>query len=368
VLRSLLGSLLVSVSLLALGCPKQEQPAPPAASAPVAAPTPAEAGVADVAALRTLAGQVLGTLPTEAASESNPLTPEKIDLGRMLYLDKRFSKNHDLACASCHMLDKFGADGEPTSPGHKGQRGDRNSPSSFNAALHFAQFWDGRAADVEEQAKGPVLNPVEMAMPSEEDVVAVLKSIPGYAPLFAAAFPGDADPIHYDNMARAIGAFERRLLTPGPLDAFLAGDDAALSPAAQRGLAAFLEVGCTTCHFGASVGGQMYQKLGLVEAYPTQDVGRAKVTGNEADNFFFKVPSLRNVAETGPYFHDGSVATLDEAVTLMAKHQLGKTLDDATKRDLLAFLGALTGSVDAAYVAAPVLPESGPTTPAPDPS
>ena len=328
----------------------------------------AEAGVADLAALRSLAQGALGALPAEATSEANPVTEEKIALGRMLYVDKRLSKNQDVSCASCHALDKFGVDGEPTSPGHKGQRGDRNSPTSFNAALHFAQFWDGRAADVEAQAKGPVLNPVEMAMPSEDAVIAVLKSIPGCAPLFAAAFPNEADPITVDNMARAIGAFERRLITPGRFDAFLAGDDAALSAAEQRGLKAFLDTGCTTCHFGATLGGQTYQKLGLIEAYPTADVGRAKVTGSEADNFFFKVPSLRNVAETGPYFHDGSVASLDQAVTIMAKHQLGRVLADADKADLIAFLAALTGTVDAAYVAVPALPESGPSTPAADPS
>ncbi len=353
-------------ALIALACAKEDAPS---AAPEAAAPPPAnEVGVADLAGLRTLAQGALGALPTEATSEANPVTEEKIALGRMLYVEKRFSKNQDLACASCHALEKFGVDGEPTSPGHKGQRGDRNSPSTFNAALHFAQFWDGRAADVEAQAKGPVLNPVEMAMPAETDVVGVLKSIPGYAPLFAAAFPGEADPITYDNMARAIGAFERRLITPGRFDAFLAGDDAALSAAEQRGLAVFLDTGCTSCHFGATLGGQMYQKLGLVEAYPTEDVGRAKVTGAEADNFFFKVPSLRNVAETGPYFHDGSVATLREAVTLMARHQLGKTLAEADAADLLAFLGALTGSIDPAYVAVPPLPESGPDTPAPDPS
>jgi cytochrome c peroxidase len=351
----------LAIASLAVGCPKSETPPAPEAPAP-----PAEQGVADLAGLRALAQGALGVLPKEAASESNPVTEEKIALGRMLYLDKRLSKGQDVSCASCHSLEKFGADGEKTSPGHHGQRGARNSPSSFNAALAFAQFWDGRAADVEAQAKGPMMNPVEMAMPSEQVVVATLKSIPGYAPLFAAAFPGDKDPITLDNAARAIGAFERRLITPGRLDAFLAGDDAALAPAEQRGLKVFLETGCTTCHFGATVGGQTYQKLGLIEPYPTQDEGRAKITGNVADKFFFKVPSLRNVAQTAPYFHDGSLATLDEVVTVMAKHQLGKTLPDGDKADLIAFLGALTGTIDPAYVAAPALPESGPKTPAPD--
>ena len=175
----------------------------------------------DVVALRERARSVFGELPEEAASESNPVTEEKITLGRMLYFDTRLSKNHDVSCNSCHGLANFGVDGQATSPGHKGQRGDRNSPTVYNAALHISQFWDGRAADVEAQAKGPVLNPIEMAMPSEDAVVALLKSIPGYAPLFVAAFPGEEGSITYNNMARAIGAFERRLITADRLDAFV---------------------------------------------------------------------------------------------------------------------------------------------------
>jgi cytochrome c peroxidase len=307
-------------------------------------------------------------LPAEASSESNPVTEEKITLGRMLYYDKRLSKNHDIACASCHQLDNGGVDSEPTSPGHHGQRGGRNSPTVYNAALHLAQFWDGREPDVEAQAKGPVLNPIEMAMPSEEAVLAVLRSIPGYAPLFAAAFPESDDPITYDNMARAIGAFERRLLTPGRLDAFIEGDDTALSAAELAGLDRFLRVGCTACHRGAAIGGGLYQKIGLVKPYATDDPGRQAITGNAADLHKFKVPSLRNIAKTGPYFHDGSIATLDQAVRLMGEHQLGRTLPDDEIASLVDFLGALSAEVDPAYIALPDLPASGPSTPAPDPS
>ncbi|MEZ4332494.1 MAG: cytochrome-c peroxidase [Myxococcota bacterium] len=307
-------------------------------------------------------------LPDSAPHPDGTPTDAQVDLGRMLYFDARLSKNHDIACNSCHMLDRFGVDGEPTSPGHKGARGDRNSPTVYNAALHIAQFWDGRAADVEAQAKGPVLNPVEMAMPSDAAVVAVLQSIPGYVEAFRAAFPGEAEPITYDNMARAIGAFERNLLTPGRVDAFMAGDLAALSEQERRGLETFLSVGCTTCHNGPTVGGGLYQKLGLVHPYETADTGREKLTGEAADRFVFKVPSLRNVAMTGPWFHDGSVTTLDEAVRLMGHHQLGVELSAERIADIVAFLGALTGEVDATYVARPVLPESGPDTPKPDPS
>src|SRR5262249_16399818 len=194
----------------------------------------------------------------------------------------------------------------------------RNSATTFNAAAEFVQFWDGRAADVEAQAKGPVLNPVEMAMGSDAAVVAVLETIPGYAPLFKAAFPQDAKPITYDNMARAIGAFERRLITPSPFDKFLAGDTAALDDAQVQGLQTFLDTGCTTCHQGVGIGGGMYQKIGLVRPYATLDEGRAAITKNPADKQFFKVPSLRNVAKTAPYFHDGSIDTLDKAIRTMA--------------------------------------------------
>jgi len=322
----------------------------------------------DRAALRDRARSIFGELPDEATSEMNPVTEEKIALGRMLYFDPRLSKNHDIACNSCHDVANFGVDGEPTSPGHKGQRGDRNSPTVYNAAIHIAQFWDGRASDVEEQAKGPVLNPVEMAMSSEEAVVAVLKSIPGYATLFAAAFPDDGDSITGTNMARAIGAFERRLITSDRLDAFVSGQDSALSDEELAGLAEFLEVGCASCHMGPVIGGGMYRKLGLVKPFAAEDPGRVNVTGDEADRFVFKVPSLRNIAMTGPYFHDGSITSLAEAIRLMATHQLGVEVTDKQVARIEAFLGTLTGTVDPEYIIAPELPESGPETPAPDAS
>jgi cytochrome c peroxidase len=322
----------------------------------------------DRPALRERARSVFGELPDEAASETNPVTEEKITLGRMLFFDARLSKNHDVSCNSCHDVANFGVDGEPTSEGHKGQRGGRNSPTVYNAALHIAQFWDGRAPDVEEQAKGPVLNPIEMAMPSEEAVVAVLESIPDYAPLFAAAFPDDEDPIDYDNMARAIGAFERRLITADRLDAFVSGQDAALSDEDLAGLVEFLDAGCTTCHMGPTIGGRLYRKLGAVKPYSTEDPGRFDVTGDEDDRFVFKVPSLRNIAMTGPYFHDGSIASLRQVIRLMAEHQLGMALSDEQVARIETFLGTLTGTVDPEYIATPELPESGPDTPAPDPS
>ena len=228
------------------------------------------------------------------------MTEAKITLGRMLYYDTRFSKAQQISCNSCHGLATSGVDGEPTSPGHRGQRGARNSPSVYNAAFHVAQFWDGRAADVEEQAKGPVLNPIEMGMPGEAQVIAVIRSIPGYPPLFQAAFPGEKDPISYDNFARAIGAFERRLVTSDRFDAFLEGNDTALTDTEVAGLETFLDTGCTTCHMGPTIGGKLFQKLGLVEPYPTKDTGRFEVTKNEADRSVLQGAVAAQRREDGP--------------------------------------------------------------------
>jgi cytochrome c peroxidase len=322
----------------------------------------------DRAALMQRAQGVFKPLPSEVTSAENPITEEKVTLGRMLFYEPRLSKAQQLACNSCHVLDHYGVDNEPTSRGHKGQRGARNSPTVYNAALHIAQFWDGRAATVEEQASGPVMNPIEMGMVSEAAVADVLRSIPGYQPLFKAAFPGEAEPVTIANAARAVAAFERRLLTPSPFDAFLAGDATALSVDQARGLQLFMDTGCTMCHQGVGVGGGMYQKLGLVRPFATTDKGRGAVTKKDSDNYFFKVPSLRNVAKTNPYFHDGSIATLDEAIKTMAAIQLGKDLADDQIAGIHAFLESLTGRIDAAYIAKPELPANGPTTPGPDPS
>jgi cytochrome c peroxidase len=260
-----------------------EQPAVVAESEPAEVVVVETTVAPETVVLRERAGAIIGVLPDGATNPFNPVTDAKIELGRILYFDPRLSKNQEVSCNSCHDLANAGVDGEATSPGHRGQRGDRNSPTVYNAALHVAQFWDGRAADVEEQAKGPVLNPVEMAMASEADVVSVLASIPGYAPLFAAAFPGELDPITFDNMARAIGAFERRLITSDRLDAFLSGQDSALDADELAGLEEFLDAGCVTCHMGPTIGGTLYRKLGLVSPFQTDDPGRLNVTKDEAD-------------------------------------------------------------------------------------
>lgn len=350
-------------SLLACSSEQPPKPAEPVKEAAKEAPKPAAPAV-DAAKLG-----LFGALPARMDNPANATSAEKVALGRMLYYDKRLSKNHDVSCNSCHNLATFGVDNQPTSTGHKGQKGGRNSPTSLNAAGHFVQFWDGRAADVEAQAKGPVLNPVEMAMKDEAAVVAVLKSIPDYGPAFAAAFPGEKDPITYDNMAKAIGDFERGLVTPSKWDRYLGGDTAALSPDELKGFNTFVDTGCATCHNGVYVGGASYQKVGVVSPWPNQaDKGRGDLTKNEADNFMFKVPGLRNIDKTGPYFHDGGTTSLDEAVKLMAKHQLGKDLSEAQVKEITTWLATLTGEVSADYVKEPALPASGPKTPKPDPT
>lgn len=293
----------------------------------------------------------------------------KVKLGQMLFHENRISKNHDISCNSCHTLTTFGVDKEPTSLGHKGVRGGRNSPTVLNAFGHIAQFWDGRAPDVEAQAKGPVLNPVEMAMPSPEAVMQTLASMPEYVSYFKLAFPGEKNPMTYDNFAKAVGAFERQLATPGRFDAYLAGKDDALTAPERKGLETFVEVGCAGCHSGALLGGMMYQKVGLVKPWPNQaDQGRFEVTKQEADRMMFKVPSLRNIAETAPYFHDGQTKELSEAVKMMASHQLGRELSDEQTSSIVTFLKALTAKPAAQWLKTPKLPKSTAKTPKPNPN
>lgn len=202
---------------------------------------------------------IFAPLPKVADSKENPVTEAKIDLGRKLFYDTRFSKNQLISCNSCHGLNNYGVDGTPNSEGHKKQHGGRNAPTVYNAALHITQFWDGRAANVEEQAKGPVLNPIEMAMPDEAAVLAVINSIEEYKGLFAKAFPDDKAPVSYNNFGKAIGAFERGLLTPSRFDEFLNGKADALTDAEKVGLNKFVEAGCIACHNGVGIGGALYQ-------------------------------------------------------------------------------------------------------------
>jgi cytochrome c peroxidase len=305
-------------------------------------------------------------LPEMAAPKDGSLSDDQIALGRMLYHDPRLSKSQKISCNSCHGLTEYGVDHRPTSPGHKGQKGDRNSPTVYNAAAHFLQFWDGRALNVEEQAKGPVLNPVEMAMASEKEVIAVLKSMPEYVAAFEKAFPGEKDAVTYDNLGKAIGAFERKLMTPARWDRLLRGDQNALTPAEKAGFNEFAAAGCQGCHSGALLGGNMFQKIGAAKPWPdTTDPGRYKVTKNEADKQIFKVPSLRNIEKTAPYFHDGKTANLNEAISRMAEYQVGKTLTDDQIGSILTWMGSLTGEIPADYIKEPALPKSTSRTPKP---
>lgn len=302
--------------------------------------------------------------PTAMESPKNEITEAKVNLGRMLYYEERLSRSQQISCNTCHQLDKYGVDNKPTSPGHKGQLGSRNSPSTYYAAGHVLQFWDGRAADVEEQAGGPMMNPVEMAMPGPKEVEAILSSMPAYVAAFKAAYPKDSKPVTFANATAAIAAFERKLVAPSRWDKFLGGDATALTPAEKQGFLTFYKAGCQTCHNGALVGGRMYQKAGLVKPWPNQkDQGRFEVTRQDHDRMMFKVPSLRNIEKTGPYFHDGSVATLEEAIRLMGEHQTERPLTDTEVKQIAVWMKSLTGEIPADYIRKPELPPSTNKTP-----
>ncbi|MGH8587030.1 MAG: cytochrome-c peroxidase [Gammaproteobacteria bacterium] len=308
-----------------------------------------------------------GLLPQVADNPQNPVTPAKVELGKALFFEPRLSKSGFIACASCHHLASGGGDGLATSIGHRWQVSGRNAPTVLNAALHLAQSWDGGAADVEDHAGQPISNPGGMAS-SETLVLKRLRSIPAYPERFRAAFPDDAEPLSYTNVARAIAAFERTLITPGRLDRFLAGDATALTPEEHAGLERFVAVGCTGCHNGATLGGGSFQKFGVVRAPEgLTDPGRFEVTKNEADRFVFKVPSLRNIALTAPYFHDGSVWTIEEAVQIMADTQLGTKLSLADAASVATFLRSLDADPPLT-VTLPLLPASTATTPRPEPN
>ncbi|MBL8753323.1 MAG: c-type cytochrome [Planctomycetes bacterium] len=292
--------------------------------------------------------RLFGKDPT-ADEVDNPSTPEKVALGKLLYHDASLSKNGNISCASCHDLANYGQDGKPTSPGTDGKNGERNTPTTWNAFRQFRQFWDGRAATVEEQSTGPVLNPVEHGLADEAAIVAKLKAKPELVEAFGKAFPGGGDAVSVANFKLAVGAFERTLVTKSRWDQYLDGNQKALTQDELFGLKAFIDVGCMTCHVTRLVGGQMYQKTGTLKPYPSKDEGRMQVTKSEADKFMFKVPSLLNVEKTAPYMHDGKVATLEEAVTVMADIQLGQKLTPDQLRGIVAFLKSLTGALPADY-------------------
>lgn len=322
----------------------------------------------DSKALREEALTIFEPLPVTApAPKDNVITPEKIALGKKLFFDPRLSASGVFSCYSCHNLTTGGDDNLETSIGHGWQKGPRNSPTVFNSVFNKAQFWDGRAEDLKEQAKGPIQAGVEMAN-KPDVVVATLKSMPLYGELFQKAFPDEDDHVTFDNMAKAIEAFETTLITPAPFDAFLKGDDAALNDQQKAGLNLFMEKGCISCHSGVNVGGQDYFPFGLVEkpgadVLPEGDKGRFAVTNTVDDSYVFRAAPLRNVGVTAPYFHSGRVWSLNTAVAIMAESQLGQKLAEDEVNQIVAFLQSLTGEVP--EISIPTLPPETDTTPRP---
>ncbi|HEU4601933.1 MAG TPA: cytochrome-c peroxidase [Steroidobacteraceae bacterium] len=321
--------------------------------------------------LMTAAQQQFKPIPLTAPTlPDNAATPAKIELGKMLYFDPRLSASHAISCNSCHNVGLAGADAEETSIGHKWQRGDRNAPTVWNAVFNTAQFWDGRAKDLEEQAGGPMVNPVEMASPKAH-LEEQLAAIPGYVAAFTSAFPGEAKPLSLANAQKAIALFEATLITPNaPFDKYLRGDAAALNAPQKEGLQLFMNKGCVACHSGMNVGGTMYAPFGVVEKpgadlLPPKDKGRFMVTKTAADEYVFRAPSLRNVALTAPYFHTGRAWDLRQAVGVMGSSQLGAQLSNDEIDMIVAFLQSLTG--DQPKVVYPILPPSVASTPRPQP-
>jgi cytochrome c peroxidase len=333
--RTLLPCVLVLAGLVA-GCggrAAEPEPEPPAETPPEEAPL-------DLSVFEPLPERV------------EDVDMARVALGRALYHDTRLSGDGTIACVTCHSLDHGGAEPRPVSTGIAGQQGPINSPTVLNARYNFRQFWNGRAADLQEQAAGPVANPIEMGADWDQ-VVATLSEDPAFVARFRDAY-GAETPLDQEHVTDAIAEYERYLVTPSPFDRYLRGDEAALSAQQVRGLRHFVEVGCTSCHRGRNLGGAMYQRMGLIHDYFNEvrggaiteaDLGRFTVTGNETDRHMFKVPTLRNVALTAPYFHDGSQTDLGEVVRIMAHCQRGQELEDAVIDDIVAFLHSLTGEL-----------------------
>ncbi len=325
--------------------------------------------------LALTAGVSLGQTATNNGSvRQEPIIPlvqevvvdeGKAELGKKLWFDPRLSKSGFISCNSCHNLSMGGSDNLPTSIGHKWQEGPINSPTVLNSSLNFVQFWDGRAADLKEQAAGPIENPKEMAS-THDLVVDVIASIPGYVDEFTEVY-GDGD-INIDRITDAIAVFEETLITPNSrFDQWLRGDDDAISAEELAGYELFRNSGCVACHYGEGIGGASFQKMGLLEEYKTDNLakGLADYTGKKSDEMFFKVPTLRNVVLTYPYFHDGQVNTLEEATQIMGRLQLGRNFSDDEVKKIVAFYGTLTG--EQPQIVLPILPPSNNDTPLPRP-
>lgn len=326
--------------------------------------------MADDTALRTKAENA-GLKPIPLAYQrvsDNALSQEKLELGWMLFFDPRVSASGLISCNTCHNLATGGDDNLPTSVGHGWQKGPRNAPTVLNSVFNSAQFWDGRAPDLKEQAKGPVQAGVEMAN-TPASVLKALNSMPEYVERFRKAFPGQADPVTFDNMAKAIEVFEVTLITPnGPFDQWLRGNDEALTDPQKAGLELFVDKGCTACHSGVNVGGQGYFPFGLIkkpgaDIMPPEDKGRFEVTKTASDEYVFRAAPLRNVSLTAPYFHSGQVWDLQQAVSVMALSQLGVELNDEEAGLIAEFLQSLEG--EQPHIGYPVLPVETASTPKP---
>lgn len=310
----------------------------------------------------------------------NPMTQPKIELGKMLYFDPRLSMDGTVSCNSCHNVMFHGGDGRPVGVGIHGQRGGRGSPTVWNSAFMTVQFWDGRAATLEDQAKGPLTNSIEMGMTSHDLVIERIRQIPGYISAFKKAFPKDKDPVSTDNLAKAIATYERTLITPNaPFDKFIKGNKKAMNAQQIRGWKLVQEIGCTSCHGGENFAGEGFKMgEGNYQPFPqvpgskydkmydiTSDLGRYEVTKKAEDKNHWRVPTWRNVALTAPYFHNGKVKTLDEAVRVMGKTQLDMDLTDAQVADIVSFLNALTGEFPKQTM--PILPPTPNFSITPDP-
>jgi len=312
--------------------------------------------------LMTSAKSVLGSLPAAIVSDQNPLTPEKTRLGKLLFYETRISIDGTVSCARCHPISLYGADGLRKAIGNNCRTSPRNVPTVLNAAGQISEHWIGNRESVEDQARQSITGPASFGMPSSDSLEAKLRVFQDYEGLFKSAFPNEREPVSAVNFGLAVGAFERTLVTPSPFDSFLKGEENALTEKQKAGLDAFLEIGCVNCHSGPYVGGQMYQKFGTFEPYwqytksEQVDEGRFAATKKESDRYVFKVPVLRNVEKTSPYFHDGSVDKLEDAVSMMGKIQLGKELPELQVAEITSFLESLTGEIPADALKVPLLP------------
>ena len=314
--------------------------------------------------LQNNAMKTFGILPEEMKSKENPITSTKVKLGRMLFYDTRLSVDNTVSCAKCHFFGLYGIDGLPKSIGNNYKENDRNAPTVFNAAGQISNHWIGDRASVEEQAEKSLTGKASFGNPDEKSLVEKLSKIRQYNELFKKTFPKDKTPISAKNIGLAIGAFERTLVTPSPFDDYLEGNIRAIKKDEIGGLKLFMDYGCSSCHSGIYLGGNSYEKFGIFANYweytgsKKIDEGRFLYTKNDSDKYVFKVPILRIVAKTAPYFHDGSVENIKDAIKIMGKIQLDIDLSDEDINGIATFLTSLTGKIPQNMLHIPILPQN----------